>query len=357
VSGKGMKFQESPILNKWVSVHCNKKHILQSKHQKQGDKPRIGNRFLVVGANTRVGWATICQLAHKFPGCEMMFLDEYYKINDRYCLTDYYPFIPKVRKLKEYYNFEHETGLVRYSDQMLVQSYLNQYEPDVILYLDQASETGLDNFMIANQRSIHVPFLNIGTIYRVKNFEDFTFPILNIKYSHIVGTFNLITLVDQMLSPLNVRSSYPEWMIHDAIKCKKIFMSTPMKYYCTSLENLTRAIVKSIRRGWENDTTLVAIEQQVSTFTMAKLVIDTFKKYYNINIDCNIEDLKEEISVPNDIRKESNLYKNYLDKFRISLRDTIIYSTINVMENNSTEIHKGQKFYKKRPGEKHAKEL
>lgn len=350
MSGK-VRFEESRILNKWVALHCNDKKAIFGKHKKQGEKPRISNKFIVVGANTYLGWGTICQLAYKFPGSEIVCVDERYSNYSVVSLTSVFPFLERVEILNSYFDVNVTTEKIIYSKYIDINKFLNLQGDCVIVYLSENID-GFNNFMRANEKTLRVPFLYADSITSKRSLHEtitYTFPVFNIKYSNIIGTYNLLTLVDHRLSPMNIFSTRLNSLIYEAISCKKMkLQKNNINFYATSLENITRAIVKSIRRGWKGTSVLRALEAKTDCNTFSKIISDTMNKYYNI--DCGGKNLKTRFEIPEKNRSDIRFYERYLDKFRISLKETIAYSTINVIEDNHTEIHKGQVFNKMKKG-------
>lgn len=338
-----MKFDESIVLDKWLSIECNDRSLLRKKHLEQGDKPRIGNRFMVVGAHGYLGWSTICQLAYKFPGCEIICLDKMLKINspDQSFLNDSYSFYDKISRLKAYFDFTYEVGLCPPHNEQYIEHALGYYDPDVIIYL--SSELDITTFCHQNRLHRAVPVIYDDPEYSYKdnllNMYRLGFPLLKIHHNHIIGTYALPTLVDKTLSPPNHVNSILNSYIYSAITCKNIMLHQPTGIWSTSIENFTRTIIKSIRGGWEGHKIIHAIEGSIFNHHMADIVIKVFKKYYDIDVGCNVEIPRIKIETPEQIAKEIDEYKHYLDKFRIGLVETVAYSVINTVENNDIKIH------------------
>lgn len=338
-----MKFDESTILDRWLSGECNDRSELRKKHLLQGDKPRIGNRFMVVGAHRYFGWSTICQLAYKFPGCEIVCMDTMFEPNspDQLFLNDSYSFYDKINKLKDYFNFTYVVSFFPLNNEQYIEHALKYYDPDVIIYL--SSDLDLPTLCNQNQKNRGVPLIYADQVYDNKfsilGLYQLEFPILKIHYDNVIGTYNLPTLLDKKLSPVNHINTVLNRYIYTSLTCKNITLHQPAGLWSTSIENFTRTIIKAIRRGWEGHKTIHAVEGSFFNYHMADIVIRTFKKYYDINVECNVDIPRIKIETPEQITKEIEEYKQYIDKFRIGLPETVVYSVINSIESNEVSLH------------------
>ena len=181
---------------------------LKTSVKRQARKPRYGNRFMVIGAGGYLGWATLCQIAYKFPGSIIYAVDEKF---------DYQKGAKTLRKL-----FGCKIIVIK---EKFSKFLTRSTQPDVIINL---SDKNLSFEIIAN------PHIILLAEFK-GNHKN---PVTVLRTPMIIGNWNMVTLRNKNLK---IKSKS---MIGFIIDGRVRDMTFPV----LSLEDFTRTIVKICRK-------------------------------------------------------------------------------------------------------------
>jgi hypothetical protein len=294
----------------WLKKVKDKKTI-KAMAEAQGRKARQGNVFAVVGANGYVGWAMVCQLAYKFKGCKLILIDESTEAQES--IIRNYDLAYKIDRLRYYFDFDFE----------------------IYTTLDCIKNTKPD-FVINTKLKYDIIYdlINLNFVQHLINFtpfynhhqSDIPFKVTEFRTPTILGTCNLVTLIDPLLSTVNTPNRLLNKMLVSSIE-KKILVSGK-RFICVSLEDITRAPIKIIRKGQDIGYRVInAYEKVITPELMAKLIVATME-FYNIDVKIEYGKLASDRLVFTDKKQ----FVRLIDKYRPPVDYLISYSCKNYLD-------------------------
>lgn len=176
----------------------------------QKEKPRYGNNIVITGAGSYYGWATICQLAYKLPGCHIFVISKDF-IYENAIAKIYELFGTIIEIVDDYYNIE---------------------DPDIFIDLDSSLSTPISRSIIVT---------NFNSNYTLSKSNH---PITLLKTPLILGNWNVITLLD---SKLKIRNENFITNIFQNLLYSNVIVEDK-RIPIISLEDFTRTIVKLCRK-------------------------------------------------------------------------------------------------------------
>lgn len=251
----------------------------------QEKKPRYGNRVVVTGGGSYYGWATICQLAYKFPGCSI------------FTTSKNFIYKKATRKLEELFG----------STVKIVSNYKDVKEPDILIDLDNSVTDIIC-------RSIFVR--SFDKQFRAFNYD---YPVTFLNCPVILGNWNIITLIDG----LKISNEYFITNIFRDLLRKELNIVDEIFPYI-SLEDFTRTIVKLCRLEKPPlFDQFQLFEQYISLSKLYKYCSDELCMYdlpYNFTISEKIETMIYKI--------DKSKFIKLIDKHRCGLELLIKYSCL-----------------------------
>lgn len=309
----------------------NDKSKISSMARGQAKKSRDGEKFLVIGANGYLGWATVCQLAYKFSGSTIICADKY--IGSRDSITKHFPLQERIEKLETYFDFSNDVVEADLSDYEECEAVIAIYRPDFIINLADGNKKNnpiLRNILKANSQISNYGGAHIilSTSYNNKSsYNNPKIKITEFKTCNVVGTCNWVTLIDPVLSTTNDINSFVNRMIFDCVNRNKINVVdgyVPV----ISLEDFTRAIVKIIRgKQKENYDFYFAYDKSLPRSKVATIIKNTFSEL-GFESEINLSGKTEIIPKGKDKKKFISL----IDKHRPPVEYMISYSCKNYLD-------------------------
>jgi len=293
------------------------KNIIKSAANHQAKKPRIGNKFMVLGANGYVGWATICQLVYKFGGCNIIAIDKDFK--NKKSITPQFPFKKRIEILKEYFDFSIDIEKTDLTDFKVCKNLVKKYRPDFIINL--ADGQSKINLILSNILKLTDTHLIVSTNYNSKKKLESECKITEFKTSNVIGLCNLLTLIDPGLATYNNPQLFLNKMIYSGYN-KKIIRHPVGKISVLSLEDFTRSFIKIIRKGQKkNYECYHAVENNILTSKIANTIQAT---YTELGIQTKKKSVNK-IYSGNEIKQKQKFIK-LIDKHRPSVIHLVSYS-------------------------------
>lgn len=301
------------------------KGMLKSMAKGQSKKNRKGNTFMVIGANGYIGWALICQLAYKFAGCHIIAIDK--DVGYKESITKHSILYDRLKKLSEYFKFTYDyLSPTNMGSETACEDCLKIFKPDFIINLadgDKKYNPVLKNLLKVNKES----HLIISTGYRSKRRIEKDFPVTDFKTANVVGTCNWITLIDPVLSTNNDPKKLVNRLISDCVFSNKVVIDDvyiPM----ISLEDITRAIVKVIRKGQKSKyESYFAHDKVISSDKLAMIISSTLKE---LGYPCEIVIRQTKNGYPK--LKDKKKFVKLIDKHRPPVEYMISYSCKNFLD-------------------------
>lgn len=294
------------------------KDLIQAMANNQAKKPRSGNTFAIVGANTYIGWSLICQLVYKFQECSIIAIDN--DFSQKRSITKNYDFETRVNKLKEYFKFDLNTVFGEIND--IGEKIIRLYNPDFII--DCNFGNIIENLESLNYKNHLIMLSNFNSKTSIGNFS---FKVTEFKTPSILGTCNLVTLIDSVFSPQNDPNTILNRLLLDVIN-KGVIAEKDRNIIAISLEDITRAPVKILRRGQKQHYVCYnAYDKAISIRKIADIMSNTFREFgVNLKID-----------IPNNfntkkVKKEKRTFIQLIDKHRPPVEYVISYSCKNYLE-------------------------
>jgi hypothetical protein len=246
-------YTENYRFRSWLNKIKDKEKILKES-KRYITKARKGNTFLVLGANGYCGWATICQLAFQYSGCNIICCDKNIDARPN-SVVPHYPLNERMAELHKYFSFN---SLVIKGD-FEVKEYLKdtilKYKPQFVINLaDGYSElfnpvmmNVLKTLKEIDNKKIH---LILSTPYTaVTDFSFFNnFPITELKSSKVLAPFSMVTLINKKLATFSSRDTFLNKLILRVIQKPEIKYKE-QTIISTSLETFTKVIAEILRTG------------------------------------------------------------------------------------------------------------
>lgn len=265
----------------------------------QKEKPRYGNNIVITGAGSYYGWATICQLAYKLPGCHIFVISKDF-IYENAIAKIYELFGTIIEIVDDYYNIE---------------------DPDIFIDLDSSLSTPIS-------RSIIVTNFNSNYTLSKSNY-----PITLLKTPLILGNWNVITLLD---SKLKIRNENFITNIFQNLLYSNVIVEDK-RIPIISLEDFTRTIVKLCRK--EKPPSFEQFEVFERYITISQLYnycfneLENYSFPYDFTIEKKIKPKKKKIN------KRS--FIELIDKHRCGIETLIKYSCLEaIMETPLSDYKK-----------------
>jgi len=179
----------------------------------QSKKPKYGNKFMVIGGSGYLGWPMVCQLAFKFPRCNVYVIDKDFQ------------YWNGAEKLNELFGCEIELVETEFSN-----SFIEYFKPDVVINL-------------ADQ-NIEIKCHNECHLITLSEYEkEHNFPVTVFNTAKVIGNYNIITRLDDAL---RIRNKTFIDNIIDGVLIRDL--EEDDVFSAISLEDFTRAVIKICRR-------------------------------------------------------------------------------------------------------------
>lgn len=284
-------------LRSWLNK-IKDKEIINNLSKNQTKKNRTGNIFCVVGANGYIGWAVICQLAYKFPGCEIIAIDKFIKPQDS--IIKSYSLEDKLKCLSKYFNITYK----------LINEDITNYKTDCDYIINCTNNrTGFGNGHIISFTKLSQDIENKVTIFKIPS---------------IIGTCNFITLIDPVLSTNNNPSIFFNNFLN---KFNKGIIEKNKFIECLSLEDITRSVVKIIRKGQvEKYKEYYSSDKMLDYRRISNIINFTFRQF---SYDGYIS-IKGDVIIPKIGNKQE--FVKLIDKHRPPVEYMISYSCKNFLD-------------------------
>jgi len=300
------------------------KGMIKSMANGQSKKSRKGNTFMVIGANGYIGWALICQLAYKFSGCHIIAIDK--DAGYKNSMTKHSILHDKLEKLSEYFKFTYDYFVINMANELDCESALRQDNPDFVINLadgDKQYNPVLKNLLKYNKKA----HLIISTGYKSKRRVEKDYPITDFKTANVVGTCNWITLIDPVLATNNDPKKWINRLISDCVFSKKVVIDDryiPM----ISLEDITRAVVKIIRKGQTSKYERYFAHDKIISSDKLSMIISSTLEELGYPCEIVVRPTKNGIAK----LKDKKRFVKLIDKHRPPVEYMISYSCKNFLD-------------------------
>ena len=246
-------YSENYRFRSWLKKIEDKEKIV-NEAKRYINKARKGNTFLVLGANGYCGWATVCQLAFQYSGCNIICCDK--NIDSRPgSIIPHYPLMDRLEELHKYFSFNSVVIRGNFEVKEFFKEVVLKYKPQFIInladgYSELYNPVMLNVLKTLKEIGTSKTHLILSTPYSaVTDFSPFkNFPITELKTAKVLTPFSMITMINLKLATFNKKDAFLNKLI------LRIMEKPEIKYkeqtiISVSLETFTKVIAQILRTG------------------------------------------------------------------------------------------------------------
>jgi hypothetical protein len=246
-------YTENYRFRSWLNKIKDKEKIVKEA-RRYITKARKGNTFMVIGANGYCGWATICQLAFQYSGCNIICCDK--NVDSRPdSIVPHYSLNERMEELHRYFSFNSLVIKGDFEVKEYMKDVILKYKPNFVINLADGYSELFNPVMInvlktlkeIDNKKIH---LILSTPYTaVTDFSYFNnYPITELKTAKVLTPFSMITLINKKLATFSSKDTFLNKLILRVIERPEIKYKE-QTIISTSLETFTKVIAEIIRTG------------------------------------------------------------------------------------------------------------